>query len=114
MYHRKCGTGITLSLQRYSLALILFTLIGSIRAGTNRNPRHATVFSVRRNSMSRSFLLALIVVSLSARAVIAAEPVRPILDTDIGNDLDDALALAMIHALENRAEVRLLAGTITK
>jgi inosine-uridine nucleoside N-ribohydrolase len=44
----------------------------------------------------------------------AAEPVRLILDTDIGNDIDDALALAMIHALEGRAEVRLLAVTITK
>jgi inosine-uridine nucleoside N-ribohydrolase len=44
----------------------------------------------------------------------AAEPVRLILDTDIGNDIDDALALAMIHALESRAEVRLLAVTITK
>lgn len=44
----------------------------------------------------------------------AAEPVRLILDTDIGNDVDDALALAMIHSLENRGEVRLLAVTITK
>ena len=44
----------------------------------------------------------------------AAEPVRLILDTDIGNDIDDALALAMIHGLEGRAEVRLLAVTITK
>jgi inosine-uridine nucleoside N-ribohydrolase len=43
-----------------------------------------------------------------------AEPVRLILDTDMGNDCDDALALAMIHALENRNEVRLLAVTITK
>src|SRR4051812_23331186 len=43
-----------------------------------------------------------------------AEPIRLILDTDIGNDVDDALALAMIQALENRAEVRLLAVTITK
>ncbi len=41
-------------------------------------------------------------------------PIRLILDTDIGNDVDDALALAMIHALESRAEVRLLAVTITK
>jgi inosine-uridine nucleoside N-ribohydrolase len=45
---------------------------------------------------------------------LAAEPVRLILDTDIGNDVDDALALAMIHALENRGEVHLLAVTITK
>jgi inosine-uridine nucleoside N-ribohydrolase len=44
----------------------------------------------------------------------ADEPVRLILDTDMGNDVDDALALAMIHALENRNEVRLLAVTITK
>jgi inosine-uridine nucleoside N-ribohydrolase len=44
----------------------------------------------------------------------SAESVRLILDTDIGNDVDDALALAMIHSLENRAEVRLLAVTITK
>ena len=43
-----------------------------------------------------------------------AEPVRLILDTDIGNDVDDALALAMIHAFETRADVRLLAVTITK
>ncbi len=47
-------------------------------------------------------------------AAVAAEPVRLILDTDIGNDIDDALALALIHALENRGEVRLLAVTITK
>lgn len=47
-------------------------------------------------------------------AALAAEPVRLILDTDIGNDVDDALALAMIHALESRAEVQLLAVTITK
>lgn len=44
----------------------------------------------------------------------AGDPVRLILDTDMGNDCDDALALGMIHALENRSEVRLLAVTITK
>jgi inosine-uridine nucleoside N-ribohydrolase len=44
----------------------------------------------------------------------AADPVRLILDTDMGNDCDDALALGMIHALENRGEVHLLAVTITK
>ncbi len=42
------------------------------------------------------------------------QPVSLILDTDIGNDVDDALALAMIHSLENRGEVHLLAVTITK
>ena len=37
-----------------------------------------------------------------------------IFDTDIGNDVDDALAMGVIHALQNRAECQLLAVTITK
>ena len=37
-----------------------------------------------------------------------------IYDTDMGNDVDDALALAMIHALQTRKRCRLLAVTITK
>jgi inosine-uridine nucleoside N-ribohydrolase len=45
---------------------------------------------------------------------LAAEPVRLIFDTDIGNDVDDALALAMIHRLESLGEAKLLAVTITK
>jgi inosine-uridine nucleoside N-ribohydrolase len=44
----------------------------------------------------------------------AAEPLRLIFDTDMGNDVDDALALAMIHSLESRGEARLLAVTVTK
>ena len=47
----------------------------------------------------------------------ADEPRRPvpvIFDTDIGNDVDDVLALGMIHALEVRGDCRLLAVTITK
>lgn len=43
-----------------------------------------------------------------------AEPVRFIFDTDIGNDVDDTMALAVIHALQNRNECELLAVTITK
>ncbi|OPZ99923.1 MAG: ribonucleoside hydrolase RihC [Planctomycetes bacterium ADurb.Bin412] len=42
------------------------------------------------------------------------EPVRIIFDTDIGNDIDDALALALLHTFQSRAECRLLAVTITK
>src|ERR1051325_1767945 len=45
---------------------------------------------------------------------LAAAPVRVIFDTDMGNDVDDALALAMIHALESKGEAKLLAVTITK
>ena len=41
-------------------------------------------------------------------------PVRMIFDTDIGNDVDDAMALAVIHALADRGECELLAVTVTK
>ncbi|HET6568313.1 MAG TPA: nucleoside hydrolase [Rhodothermales bacterium] len=57
-----------------------------------------------------SFLLALCCLSLAVKA----QPVRLIFDTDMGNDVDDALALAIIHALESRGEAKLLAVTVTK
>lgn len=41
----------------------------------------------------------------------AAVPV--IFDTDMGNDIDDALALAMLHSLEDRGECKLLGVTLT-
>ncbi len=44
----------------------------------------------------------------------AGEPVRLIYDTDMGNDVDDAMALAVIHALQDRGECRLLAVTVSK
>ncbi len=44
----------------------------------------------------------------------AAEPVPIIFDTDMGNDIDDALALGLIHALESLGECKLLAVTVTK
>ncbi|WP_339729419.1 nucleoside hydrolase [uncultured Gimesia sp.] len=37
-----------------------------------------------------------------------------IFDTDIGNDIDDALALAVLHALQSRGECELLAVTSSK
>ena len=43
-----------------------------------------------------------------------ATAVALIFDTDMGNDIDDALALAVIHALESRGEAKLLAVTVTK
>lgn len=46
--------------------------------------------------------------------VTAAEPVRLIFDTDIGNDVDDVLAQGMIHSLQSRGACMLLAVTITK
>lgn len=47
-------------------------------------------------------------------SLIAKEPVPFIFDTDIGNDVDDVLALGMIHSLQSRGELDLLAVTITK
>jgi len=55
-----------------------------------------------------------IVAVSSPMSVDAAEPVKLIYDTDIGNDVDDTMALAVIHALQNRNECELLAVTITK
>ena len=39
---------------------------------------------------------------------------RLIFDTDMGNDIDDALALGIIHALQDRGECTLLAVTLSK
>jgi inosine-uridine nucleoside N-ribohydrolase len=61
--------------------------------------------------------LALVVVVLmgsSGKSAIAAEPVRLIFDTDIGNDVDDVLALGMIHAIQSRGACELIAVTVTK
>ena len=37
------------------------------------------------------------------------KPIPLIFDTDIGNDVDDVLAMGVIHALETRKECKLLA-----
>lgn len=58
----------------------------------------------------RLVLTAALCMSLSA----ASGPVRVIFDTDMGNDVDDALALGILHALETRGEAKLLAVTVTK
>ena len=58
----------------------------------------------------------------AAQPVIPPSPPAPppaprvpfIFDTDIGNDVDDVLALGMIHSLQTRGICELLAVTITK
>lgn len=55
-----------------------------------------------------------VAVQAASNRAVAGEPVPFIFDTDIGNDVDDVLALGVIHALEARGECRLLAVTITK
>ena len=52
-----------------------------------------------------TLLLALIFLPLS---LTAKEPVKLIFDTDMGNDIDDAMALAMIHSLVSRGELSLI------
>lgn len=66
-----------------------------------------------------SLSLALLLSGFVMTASHADPPVTPpavplIFDTDIGNDVDDVLALGMIHALQSRGECDLLAVTITK
>ncbi len=57
--------------------------------------------------MIRCILAAFLAVGVS----FAARPV--IFDTDMGNDIDDALALAMLHALSDRGECELVGVTLT-
>jgi len=62
-------------------------------------------------------LFALLVFTFSlfpALAMAQKEPVKMIFDTDMGNDIDDAMALAMIHQLARRGAIDLLAVTSTK
>lgn len=49
-----------------------------------------------------------------AQTVSKKEPVKMIFDTDMGNDIDDAMALAMVHQLARRGAIDLLAVTSTK
>jgi inosine-uridine nucleoside N-ribohydrolase len=63
--------------------------------------------------MTKVFLAALLIMAFAAQAR-AAAPLHVIFDTDMGNDVDDALALAMLHAFASRGEVQLLAVTVSK
>ncbi|MBP85337.1 MAG: nucleoside hydrolase [Planctomycetaceae bacterium] len=64
--------------------------------------------------LSRAAVLFFIAVLAVSSGNLSAEPVRLIFDTDMGNDVDDALALGVIHALQSRGECELLAVTATK
>jgi inosine-uridine nucleoside N-ribohydrolase len=58
-------------------------------------------------------LISSVVIALSL-TVSAQTPPNIIFDTDMGNDIDDALALAMLHAFQSRHEANLIAVTVTK
>ncbi len=69
---------------------------------------------MRLGTLSLSLACVCVMIAVFSTAAVAAEPIPLIFDTDIGNDIDDALALGMIHALESRGECKLLAVTVTK
>jgi inosine-uridine nucleoside N-ribohydrolase len=54
------------------------------------------------------------ILMIAFSSIVSAQATGIIFDTDMGNDIDDALALAMLHAFQDRHEVNLLAVTITK
>jgi hypothetical protein len=71
-----------------------------------------SAFGFRISPLRAGCVTALCALLLACAA--GAAPVRIIFDTDIGNDVDDVLALSMLHALQTRGECELLAVTITK
>jgi inosine-uridine nucleoside N-ribohydrolase len=60
------------------------------------------------------FIATLISSTFSQSVPPKSPPVKIIFDTDIGNDVDDVLALCILHALQTRGDCELLAVTITK
>lgn len=70
-------------------------------------------FEMRENRLSMRFTRFLCpwLFVLSTALATAAVPV--IFDTDMGNDVDDALALAMLHSLTDRGECDLIGVTLT-
>ena len=60
----------------------------------------------------QTLLRSLLLIALGGLA--HAAPVKLVFDTDMGNDVDDVMALCMIHNLQKRGAVELLAVTITK
>jgi inosine-uridine nucleoside N-ribohydrolase len=64
-----------------------------------------------------AYFIAAILTSTSAQQAAPppkAPPAKIIFDTDIGNDVDDVLALCILHSLQTRGACELLAVTITK
>lgn len=66
------------------------------------------------NMKIKFFALFVLLVSSPLARVTAANPVHVIFDTDITGDVDDVLALAMLHTLADRGECVIDAVTISK
>ena len=82
--------------------------------------RHNGGFSIERiHMMPRSLVVGYALWLLGSVPLPAADEsptlaMKLIFDTDMGNDIDDALALGVIHALQSRGECTLLAVTLSK
>ena len=77
------------------------------------------IMNALRSFAGAFFVGILVAAAVNATAVVAqdaaaGQPIPLIFDTDIGNDVDDVLALGMIHSLQSRGVCHLLAVTITK
>ena len=98
---------------------VRFSLSPGERAGGRGNgasnfKENRTPASISRIA-SRRFACWMVALSIVMSACAGtAVPVRIIFDTDIGNDVDDVLALSVLHAFQSRDECELLAVTITK
>jgi inosine-uridine nucleoside N-ribohydrolase len=71
----------------------------------------STVAHPRAPRTALCLAVAFLLLAVFAPLSFAARPV--IFDTDMGNDIDDALALAMLHALTDRGECELIGVTLT-
>ncbi|MDD3470687.1 MAG: nucleoside hydrolase [Thermoguttaceae bacterium] len=85
-------------------------------SATHHNRRDSVPARDRRNSgrgrLHFARLICLFATFFSSSLTANAQiPVRIILDTDIGNDVDDALSLAVIHTLTHHGKFDLLAVT---
>ena len=56
----------------------------------------------------------LLIAFILAAAICSAKPTKVIFDTDMGNDVDDVLALAMLYSFQNSGEGDLKAVLINK
>ncbi len=83
------------------------------RSPAFRPPTHSLTHSPTHPS-PLSAILALLLLAAPASAAPIPPPVKIIFDTDIGNDVDDVLALSVLHALQTRGDCELLAVTVTK
>lgn len=88
-------------------------LPGSARKSvTDRGPRRKAARAIRVIALPLAILIA--VAQSAANPAIAADPVPVIFDTDITGDVDDVLALALLHALADRGECTIEAVTVSK